>query len=111
MGEVKKPGAMAMNRPVNLVSAIAMAGGFTDAADDAAILVMRLRPNNDYDYWTLDLKRGLLAPEQQGGFALRSNDVVYVARSPIANANLFVQQYIRGLLPFDLGIGYAIQVR
>lgn len=111
MGEVKKPGAMALNRPVNLVSAIAMAGGFTESADEAAILVMRMRADRDYDYWTFDLKQGLLAPERQGRFVLNSNDVVYVARSPIADVNLFVRQYIRGLLPFDLGAGFAVQVR
>lgn len=111
MGEVKKPGPLGLVRTVNLVSAIAMAGGFTDAADEAAILVMRMRPDHDYDYWTLDLKQGLLSPDRQGRFTLRSNDVVYVARSPIADVNLFVRQYIRGLLPFDLGVGYALNLR
>jgi len=111
MGEVKKPGAMTLIRPVNLVSAVAMAGGFTDLADEAAVLVLRVRPDNDYDYWTLDLKLGLLSPERQGSFLLRSNDVVYVSRSPIADVNLFVRQYIRGLLPFDIGVGYALPLR
>ena len=111
MGEVKKPGPLGLVRPVNLVSAIAMAGGFTETADEAAILVMRMRPDRDYDYWTLDLRQGLLSPDRQGRFTLRSNDVVYVVRSPIADVNLFVRQYIRGLLPFDLGVGYALSVR
>lgn len=111
MGEVKRPGAMAISRPVNLVTAMAMAGGFTDAADEAAILVMRVRPDHDYDYWTFDLKQGLLSPERQGAFVLRSDDVVYVARSPIADVNLFVRQYIRGLLPFDIGAGFSFQFR
>lgn len=111
MGEVKRPGAMALSRPVNLVTAMAMAGGFTDAADEAAILVMRVRPDHDYDYWTFDLKQGLLSPERQGAFVLRSDDVVYVARSPIADVNLFVRQYIRGLLPFDIGAGFSFQLR
>lgn len=111
MGEVKRPGALGLVRPVNLVAAIAMAGGFTDAADEAAILVMRTRPDRDYDYWTFDLKQGLLSPERQGAFVLRSDDVVYVARSPIADVNLFVRQYIRGLLPFDIGAGFSVQVR
>lgn len=113
MGEVKRPGAMAISRPVNLVTAMAMAGGFTDAADEAAILVMRVRPDHDYDYdyWTFDLKQGLLSPERQGAFVLRSDDVVYVARSPIADVNLFVRQYIRGLLPFDIGAGFSFQLR
>ena len=111
MGEVKKPGAMALIRPVNLVSAVAMAGGFTELADEAAVLVLRVRPDSDYDYWTLDLKQGLLSPDRQGSFLLRSNDVVYVSRSPIADVNLFVRQYIRGLLPFDFGVGYALPLR
>lgn len=111
MGEVKRPGAMGISRTVNLVSAVAMAGGFTDAADETAILVMRVRPDHDYDYWTFDLKQGLLSPERQGAFVLRSDDVIYVARSPIADVNLFVRQYIRGMLPFDVGAGFAVQIR
>ena len=111
MGEVKKPGAMGLVRPVNLVTAIANAGGFTDTADETAILVLRPRPDFNYDYWTFDLKSGLLSEEQQGRFSLQGNDVVYVARSRIADVNLFVRQFIRGLLPFELGAGFAIQVR
>ena len=111
MGEVKKPGAMGLLRPVNLVTAIANAGGFTETADETAVLVLRPRPDFNYDYWTFDLKRGLLSEEQQGRFSLQGNDVVYVARSQIADVNLFVRQFIRGLLPFELGAGFAIQVR
>ena len=111
MGEVKKPGALGLVRPVNLVTAVAMAGGFTDNADERAILVLRVRPDQNYDYWTFDLRDKLLTSEQQGSFALQGNDVIFVARSPIADVNLFVRQYIRGLLPFELGAGFAFQVR
>mgnify|MGYP003581152029 CR=1 FL=1 len=36
---------------------------------------------------------------------LGPQDIVYVPRSPIANADLFVSQYIRELLPFGMNVG------
>ena len=39
---------------------------------------------------------------------LQPYDVVVVPRSGIANLNLWVDQYIRRLIPFGLGISYTI---
>jgi polysaccharide biosynthesis/export protein len=109
MGEVKKPGGHPLTRPVNLLTAIALAGGFVETADEGSVLVVRFKPDNEYEHWTFDLKQGLFAAASPAAFQLRPNDVVYVARSPIADANLFVRQYIRGLLPLDVGVGIVFQ--
>lgn len=108
MGEVRKPGGLTIARPTNLLTAIASAGGFAETADERSVLVVRFRADGNYDHWTFDLRKGLVGENRPAGFVLRGNDVVYVARSPIADANLFVQQYIRGLLPFEVGAGFVI---
>lgn len=108
MGEVRRPGGMTIARPTNLLTAIASAGGFADTADERSVLVVRFRPDGGYDHWTFDLRKDLVGDSRPASFALRGNDVVYVARSPIADANLFVQQYVRGLLPFEVGAGFVI---
>lgn len=108
MGEVRRPGSLAISRPTNLLTAIASAGGFADTADEGSVLVVRFRPDGLYTHWTFDLRRGLLSTKASASFQLYGDDVVYVARSPIADANLFVRQYIRGLLPFEVGAGIIL---
>lgn len=108
MGEVRKPGGFAIARPTSLLAAVASAGGFAETADEGSVLVVRFQPDGQYTFWTFDLRRGLLTNPGSAGFALFSNDVVYVARSPIADANLFVKQYIRGMLPFEVGAGFIL---
>ncbi len=108
LGEVNQPGSQPMQRGINLLSAIAAAGGFVDTADEASVLVVRFSPGGNYSHWVFDVRDGLPAAQNAGGFNLRPNDVVYVARSPIADANVFIRQYIRGLLPFDIGVGLSI---
>jgi protein involved in polysaccharide export with SLBB domain len=108
MGEVLKPGAVPLTRPTNLLTAIATAGGFAETADQGAVLVVRFSPEGSYDYWTFDFKKGLFSEGTPASFYIRNNDVVYVARSPIANVDLFVKQYIRGLLPIDVGAGIPL---
>ena len=37
---------------------------------------------------------------------LSPEDIVFVPRSPISRLDLFVEQYIRTLLPFSMGVTY-----
>ena len=110
MGEVKKPGAFELVRSSNLLASVAMAGGFSDTANEGEVLVIRFKENGSYNHWSFDLKDGLFSSDQPGSFMLQGNDVVYVAKSTIAKVDLFVQQYIRGVMPVDFGVGAAIPI-
>ena len=57
---------------------------------------------------TADLRRGAKDPGSVDAVPLRRFDVVYVPRSTISKAGLFVQQYIRDVAPVDLGFNYAL---
>jgi polysaccharide export outer membrane protein len=39
---------------------------------------------------------------------LRRFDIVYVPRTRVAEAGLFVQQYLRDLNPISIGFNYAV---
>jgi polysaccharide export outer membrane protein len=105
MGEVKKPGSIEGAPGIDLVTALAMAGGFTDAAQPKEVLVLRLRGDGAYERWLFDVGEESLAAGGAGAFRLEKNDVVYVGKSAVAKMNLFVEQYIKNMLPVQLGVG------
>jgi polysaccharide biosynthesis/export protein len=105
MGEVKKPGSIEVVRSINVMTAIATAGGFADTAKQGEVLVIRFKPDGSYDHWSFDLKEESLLGHYPVEFKLQGNDVVYVSKSTIAKVDLFVEQYIRKLLPVDVGFG------
>jgi hypothetical protein len=47
----------------------------------------------------LNLRKVLETGDPRGDVLLTANDVVFVPKTPIANANLWVRQYILDLIP------------
>jgi polysaccharide export outer membrane protein len=56
---------------------------------------------------TVNLKKGLTSGAADL-VPLRRFDIVYVPKSGVANAALFVQQYFRDLSPIQFGFSYAL---
>ncbi|TMQ30440.1 MAG: hypothetical protein E6K65_05325 [Nitrospirae bacterium] len=111
LGEVKKPGGYAIpGGQVSMVSAIATAGGFEDSALRDEVLVIRFQEDGSYEHWTVNLNDPLLPAGPQPAFFLQGNDVVFVAKTTIAKVDIFVDQYIRKIIPFvpSGGIFYAL---
>jgi polysaccharide biosynthesis/export protein len=100
-GQVNHPGAFPLQPGMTALQALADAGGITsDAADDNVVLIRRDacgRPTGE----KLDLATAADDPGKGEDAALMPYDVLVVPRSRIANMDLFVQQYIRGLLPVE----------
>ncbi len=97
-GQVNKPGSFPLDTGMTAVQAVSAAGGLTDQASDNAILIRR-------DYCgepsgvQIDLAQAMDHPEKSDDAVLMPRDVVVVPRSKIANVDLFVKQYIQGILP------------
>ena len=95
------------------LQAVFQSAGFKETADAAETLVIRKGENNQ----PIPLRINLAAVMAAGGgndLQLRPDDIVYVPKSAIANANKFISDYIGGLLMFrgwsfgvsqNLGIG------
>jgi protein involved in polysaccharide export with SLBB domain len=102
-GEVRKPGVVRYRHGLTPLQAIIAAGGFDDGAQpDSVILVRRNGLEDTFLSRKLDLTEKIVQGDNVPLF-LAPNDVVYVPRSSIAEANLWVRQHITDLFPFLRG--------
>lgn len=118
LGEVNRDGSYEASRPVTPLEALAMGGGLTDRARRSQVLLIRPAEDGSLNVKALDLKKALRDAARTEGYqrhfalveAVHPGDILYVPRSRIGNVNVFVEQYIRALLPFDpaIGIGWNL---
>jgi polysaccharide export outer membrane protein len=87
---------------------VIQAGGFTNYANRGKVIVIRRGPDGRAMMRTVDLRRGIYAPTGMDTVPLRRFDVIYVPKTGVAEAGQFVQQYMRDLLPVQVGFNYAL---
>jgi protein involved in polysaccharide export with SLBB domain len=106
-GEVRLPGPVPYRVGMTPMQAILDRGGFTEVARIDSVLHVSSK-DNSVEASRLDfsgeVKKG--SPELA---TLAVNDVIYVPRTFIGDANAFVRLYIRGLMPTmpRLGVGFT----
>jgi polysaccharide export outer membrane protein len=101
-GQVAHAGAFTLHPGMTALQAVAEAGGVTDTAGtNSAVLIRRDACGNAQgiaiDLTAADNRLG----KKVDDVALVPADVVVVPRSRIADLDLFVKQYIQGLLPIQ----------
>ncbi len=106
-GEVDKPGVYDMPGDINALQAIIQAGGFKATAQRDKVVIIRRGPDATPMLRTADLKAGLKNPGKVDLVPLRRFDIVYVPRTGLARAGVFMEQ-IRDILPGQLGFSYAL---
>jgi protein involved in polysaccharide export with SLBB domain len=107
-GDVAKAGVYDMPGDIDALQAVIQAGGFLNTARRDKVIVIRRGPDGRPMMRTVDLRRGVYNPASTDTVPLRRFDVVYVPKTGIAEAGLFVQQYMRDLLPVSVGFSYAL---
>lgn len=98
-GEVGRPGLVPYRRGLSPLQAIIAAGGFKTTARLDSVILIRAGEGDAF----VSRKLNLAATVTDGTselIALAPHDVVYVPRTSIAEANLWVQQHITDLIPF-----------
>ncbi len=100
-GEVGKPGIYDMPGDITALQAVIMAGGFTTTARDRSVVIIRRGPDGRPMMRHANLHSAIFQAGQTDQVPLRRFDIIYVPRTGIANADLFVLQYIRSLTPID----------
>lgn len=106
-GEVDKPGVYDMPGDLDALRAVIMAGGFKTTARTNEVVIIRRGPEGRPMMRTLNLSKALKGAGDRDLVPLRRFDIVYVPRSSVAEAGLWVQQYLRDLTPVDLSFSYA----
>ncbi|HEY5071365.1 MAG TPA: polysaccharide biosynthesis/export family protein [Caulobacteraceae bacterium] len=107
-GEVDKPGVYDMAGDTDALRAIIEAGGFKTSGNQTRVVIIRRGPGGRAMMRTVDLKRALKARTDAELVPLRRFDIVYVPRTGVAEAGVFVQQYFRDLLPGQFGFSYTL---
>jgi protein involved in polysaccharide export with SLBB domain len=102
-GEVGKPGMVRYRQGLTPLQAVIAAGGFNETAQPNSVVLVRRNGSADtFLSRRLDLTQNIVEGENLPLF-LAPNDVVYVPRSSVAEANLWVKQHITDLFPFLRG--------
>ena len=109
-GEVAEPGQIEMAGDIDALQAVIQAGGFTAGARRGEVVVIRRGPEGRPMMRTVNLARAISDPARHDAVPLRRFDVVYVPRSTVAEAGLFVRQ-IFDAVPFVDGFGYILADR
>ncbi len=99
-GEVKTAKSVPFLNGMTALQAISSAGGFLDTARPETVVLIRLEGDH-YVGHTLPLNKALSGDDTSVDVALQPYDIVHVPKSRIANVDLFVEQYIRNLLPVN----------
>lgn len=99
-GEVAKAGVLRLKRGMTVLQAIMEAGGFRDSADMEKVVLLRPLGENRFAYREIDLNKVLTNEDPASNLVVLHEDVVFVPKTGIAKVNLWVQQYIRNLLPW-----------
>lgn len=107
-GEVGKPGVQPMLGPLTVLQAVMVAEGFKDGAQPRDVLVLRHGSRGEQQVLRVDMAALVGGSESVTDVPLQPYDVVIVPRSGIANLDLWIDQYIRRLVPVSFGFSYSI---
>lgn len=109
-GDVAAPGVIQVVGPMTVLQSVTQAGGFRETARINEVLVIRRNPTAPSSPIVIpvDIAAAIDGSKPTQDIALVPSDIVYVPKSPIANVNKFVDQYIRQNIPFGFGLTYGI---
>ena len=110
-GEVNRQGLITLQPGLTALQAVFQSGGFMETAQPAETLIIRKGSDNKPVPLRIDLSEVMAASDPNADFQLQPDDIVFVPKSAIAEANKFVRQYIEELFLFrgvSLGFTYEL---
>jgi protein involved in polysaccharide export with SLBB domain len=109
-GEVGRPGIVPYRRGLTPLQAITASGGFRDTARyDSVILVRNGGSEDKFIARKLNLVQTTNIGVQEP-IALAPHDIIFVPRTNVADANIWVRQYITDMVPLFRGLAVTIPV-
>ncbi len=104
-GQVKTPGVYPLEGAPSALQAVIMANGFNNDSRLNNVIVMRRNPAGKPYVFKTNLRVALMKGHTDNDVLLRPFDVVFVPKKTISKLNLFVEQYIDKMVPFDNSMG------
>lgn len=106
-GQVARAGTFAVQGRIGIVEAILLAGGFADDARVAEVVLIRRSPDNRPMLRTVNVKEFLQTGITADDLPLVAGDIVFVPRSTIGEVNLWIEQFINRVLPFQRSANFT----
>ncbi len=103
-GEVNRGGRFVLAGPTTLLESLLLAGGPLPSAGLDNVLLIRRFDGEVRRVFALDLRRVLDGRSSSNNIPLQPSDIVFVPRSGIANVNVWVDQFLRQNIPFNVAI-------
>jgi len=100
-GEVRQPGLLRMESSTTVLQAIFQAGGCLDTASLTEVVLIRRGENAASKIYKINLEDPL------NDVYILPSDIVFVPKSAIASADLFVEQYIDKLIPISRAVSFS----
>jgi protein involved in polysaccharide export with SLBB domain len=108
-GMVKQPGMIKLESSgTSVLQAVVVAGGFTEEARTGQVALIRRGPDNMPMLRLIDVREMIETGFSDGDVPLVSGDIVFVPRSSIAEVNLWIDQFINRVVPFQRSFSYTI---
>lgn len=109
-GQVNRAGAIALGGQLTVLGAIMSAEGFKDDACSSEVVVIRRDRANPARslVFALNLDQAVNGTDPRQDLVLQPSDIIVVPRSGIGSVDLWIDQYIRRLLPFSLTGSYVV---
>ncbi|NIR51885.1 sugar transporter [candidate division KSB1 bacterium] len=103
LGEVTKPGGIAIQRNMTVLQAIAAAGGRKISAQMGSVMILRRGKKKEIDAIKVNLKKSVdpkrRADILENDILVEPQDIVFVPKTFIANVSDFMRQVYAGILP------------
>lgn len=109
-GQVARAGTFNVNGRIGVLESILMAGGFADDARIGEVVLIRRSPENRPMLRTVDVKEFLQTGTTANDVPLVSGDIVFVPRSTIGEVNLWIDQFINRVLPFQRSANFTYSI-
>ena len=107
MGEVYKPNYFLLDGPTTVSQILARAGGFQDTAKLNNILIISRDQERKAVGKTVNIESVLGEANIGHDVMLKQYDVVYVPKTEIAKAGVFVDQYINAIIPNVIRVNFG----
>lgn len=108
-GSVPRPGAYKItDMNLSALKAILLAGGFTDEARTGQVALIRRGPKNEPMLRLINVRDTIETGFDADDVPLMSGDIIYVPKSSIAEVDLWIDQFINKVVPFQRSFSYTL---
>ncbi|MGR7995869.1 MULTISPECIES: polysaccharide biosynthesis/export family protein [unclassified Xanthobacter] len=108
-GMVQQPGVVKLdNVGTSVLQAIMIAGGFSENARTGQVALIRRGPHNEPMLRLIDVREIIETGATDLDVPLMTGDVIFVPRTNIAELNLWIDQFINRVVPFQRQFSYTV---